>query len=182
MSVQAAMLRGVNLGSRKVVMSELRTLCQTACGGAAKTLLASGNVVVDAKLTGEKLEKNLEAAIAKGLGLKTDVFVRNGAELDAAIAANPFTEFAKKDPSRLQIFFLGEQPSATEKQAIEAGQAGSEAARVVGREVFVTFPDGIARSKWKLKTKAASTARNWNTVTKLAALMREIEKGARQSE
>ena len=41
----------------------------------------------------------------------------------------------------------------------------------------MTYPQGIGRSKWKLKLKGTVTARNWNTVTKLAAMAQEMEKG-----
>jgi uncharacterized protein (DUF1697 family) len=178
MSVKIALLRGVNLGSRQVVMSELRAVCEKAGCEGVRTLLASGNVVLKAKFESEALEKMLERAIEKDLGLKTDVFARSVAEMEGVIDSNPFSRFAKERPNHLQVLFLRKKPSAAEKKAIEAPQEGEETARVVGREIFVTYPQGIGRSKWKLKLKAGPvTARNWNTVTKLAALAAEMEKG-----
>ena len=59
MSVQIALLRGVNLGSRQVVMGELRAACEKAGCEGVRTLLASGNVVLKAKSEGEALEKML---------------------------------------------------------------------------------------------------------------------------
>jgi uncharacterized protein (DUF1697 family) len=174
MKMQIALLRGVNLGSRKVVMSELRAVCEAAGCSEARTLLASGNVVVNAKLAGEKLERKLEEAIAAQLGLETDVFVRAAAELEDVVAANPFADFARKDPSHLQVYFLREAPGAAERKAVEAPQEGPEEASVAGRQVYVTFPEGIGRSKWKLKLKQSSTARNWNTVVKLAGMANEM--------
>ncbi len=85
MSLQVALLRGVNLGKRKVVMSELRALCEGAGFSDVRTLLASGNVVLDAKLKGAKLEAKLEALFLEGLGFKTDVYVRDRAELAKVI-------------------------------------------------------------------------------------------------
>ena len=89
------MLRGVNLGGRKVIMSELRELCEAAGFTDVKTLLASGNLVVNAKLSGAKLEAKLEKVIVDGLKMKSDVFVRDLAQLEAIIAANPFKAFTK---------------------------------------------------------------------------------------
>ena len=167
MSLQAALLRGVNLGSRKVIMTELKAVCEGAGCTDVKTLLASGNVVLNAKVKGEALEKKLEAAILKGLGLKTDVFVRNHAELEAIIAANPFKAFAKKDPGHFVVCFLRTPPSAAERAAMEAN-SGPEEVKPGKDCLYITYPDGQARSK--LKLPKLGTSRNWNTVTKLAAL------------
>ena len=81
MSRQVALLRGVNLGGRKVVMSELRAACERAGFTDVETLIASGNLVLGSKLKGEKLEKKLEAVILEELSLKTDVHVRDAAQL-----------------------------------------------------------------------------------------------------
>jgi uncharacterized protein (DUF1697 family) len=165
---QVALLRGVNLGRRQVVMSELRRVCEEAGCREVRTFIASGNVVLQSERAGVQLERELEDAIARGLGLDTDVFVRSAREMAAVVAANPFPAFAARDPARFVVFFLKERPTAAVKKALEAPQGGPEQQRVVGREVFVTYPEGQARSK--LKLKALGTARNWNTVTKLARL------------
>ncbi|HVY83882.1 MAG TPA: DUF1697 domain-containing protein, partial [Caulobacterales bacterium] len=120
------MLRGVNLGKRKVIMTELKAVCEGAGCADVKTLLASGNVVLNAKLKGEALEKKLEAEILKGLGLKTDVFVRTHAELEAIIVANPFKAFAKKDPSHFVVYFLRAALSAADKAAMATNQGSEE--------------------------------------------------------
>lgn len=172
MSAQIALLRGVNLNGRKVVMSELRALCEGAGFTNVRTLMASGNLVLDAKITGAKLEAKLEALILDGFGMKTEVFVRSADEMDAVIAANPFPAFAKKDPSHLLIVFQREALKAADKKAVAAAVADAvEDAAIVGREVFVTYPKGIHDSKLKLPVPGG-TGRNWNTVNKLAALAR----------
>jgi uncharacterized protein (DUF1697 family) len=165
---QVALLRGVNLGTRQVVMSELKRVCEGAGCRDVRTLIASGNVVLTSSLSGEQLERKLERAVAKALGLDTAVFVRTAGEMAAVMTANPFPEFAARDPARFVVFFLKTTPSAAEKKVLEATQGGPEQQRVVGREVYVIYPEGQARSR--LKLKALGTARNWNTVTKLAAL------------
>jgi uncharacterized protein (DUF1697 family) len=53
---------------------------------------------------------------------------------------------------------------------------GGERARVVGREAFIVYPDGIANSRLigaalDKALGARGTGRNWNTVVKLAALV-----------
>jgi uncharacterized protein (DUF1697 family) len=162
------MLRGVNLGGRKVVMSELREVCEQAGFTDVRTLIASGNLVLGSKLAGERLEKKLEAVILEGLGLKTDVYVRTGAELEAIIAANPFKAFAKSDPSFLVVYFMRAAASAAEREAIEKTAFTGEEMKQGKGCLYLKFPNGQGPSK--LKLPKLGTARNWNTVTKLAAM------------
>jgi uncharacterized protein (DUF1697 family) len=167
---QAAMLRGVNLGKRQVKMAALRALVEGAGYGDVATLLASGNLVLDAKEKGAKLEAALEALILDGLGLKSDVFVRTGAELEAVIAANPFKAFAKASPSFMVVTFMRAKASKAELEAMEkTALIGEEIAQGKGC-LYIKFPEGQGPSK--LKTPKLATARNWNTVTKLAAMVR----------
>ncbi|GAM99693.1 hypothetical protein U91I_03348 [alpha proteobacterium U9-1i] len=168
MSLQAALLRGVNLGKRKVVMSELRALIEAAGFSDVRTLLASGNVVLNAKEKAAKLEAKLEKLFAEGLGFKTDVYVRDHGELAKVIDANPFTAFAKAQPSFMVAFFMRENPSAALVKALNA-QAGPEEIAAGPRCLYIKFSNGQGPSKLKLPT--SGTARNWNTVGKLAAML-----------
>lgn len=167
---QAALLRGVNLGGRKVVMAELRKVCEAAGFGDVKTLIASGNIVLDAKLTGGKLEAKLEKVILDGLGLKTDVFVRDADQIDAILAANPFKPFAKTNPNFLVVNFMRGSASKAEMDAMEKTALTGEEVKQ-GRDcLYIKFPEGQGVSK--LKMPKLGTARNWNTVEKLAAMLR----------
>jgi uncharacterized protein (DUF1697 family) len=166
-SLQVALLRGVNLSGRKVVMAELRAACEAAGFSDVRTLLASGNLVLGAKLKGEKLERKLESVIAEALGLKTDVYVRDAGEMAAIVAANPFAAFAKKDPSHLVVYFMRARASAAETAALKASAKREEMKQ--GKDcLYIIFPDGIGESK--LKLPKLGTARNWNSVVKLAAM------------
>ena len=168
MSRQIALLRGVNLGGRKVVMSQLRAACEQAGFACVETLIASGNLVLASKLKDDKLEKKLEAVILEGLGLKTDVFARTGPELKAIIAANPFKAFAKTNPNFLVVYFMRAKASAAEMEAMEKTALTGEEVRQGRGCLYIKFPKGQGVSK--LKTPKLGTARNWNTVTKLAAM------------
>lgn len=166
---QVALLRGVNLGGRKVVMSELRALCEGTGFTDVSTLLASGNIALNARLRAAKLEAQLEKLILDGLGLKTDVFVRDAKQLDAIIAANPFKAEAGRRPNLVVVHFMRVAMSAAEKTAI-AANAGPERVKAGNGCLYVWYPDGQGRSR--LKLPRLGTARNWSTVTKLAAMAR----------
>jgi len=171
MPLQAALLRGVNLGKRRVIMSELREVCEAAGFTEVRTLLASGNLVLNAKEKGAKLEAKLEKVILDGLGLKCDVFVRDADQLDAIIAANPFKAWAKTNSTFLVVHFMRTAANKTELEAMAKTSSTGEEIRQGKDCLYIKFPQGQGPSK--LKTPKLATARNWNTVTKLAAMLRD---------
>lgn len=170
MPLQVALLRGVNLGKRKVVMSELRAVCETAGFTDVRTLVASGNLVLQSRLTSAKLETKLEKVILEDLGLKTDVFVRNATQFEAIIAANPFKAFAKTDSNFLVVNFMRVPATSAEMEAMKKTALTGEEIRQGKDCLYIKFPKGQGPSK--LKMPKLGTARNWNTVTKLAAMVR----------
>ena len=177
MGVYIGLLRAVNLGAHnKIAMSDLRDLVTGLGMQDAQSLLQSGNLVFrsDAPTTA-KLEELLQEAAAKRLGLKTDFFVRSVRDWKAIVAANPFPAEAKRDPSHLLVMFLKEAPARAAVTALQQAISGREVVRARGREAYITYPDGIGRSRLttSLIEKALGTrgtGRNWNTVVKLGAL------------
>ena len=87
-----AVLRAINLGAHnRIAMADLRDMCGKIDLEDAKTLLVSGNLVFESRLgSSEKLERLLEGASTKHLGVTTDYFVRSAREWQAIIDANPF--------------------------------------------------------------------------------------------
>ncbi len=165
---QVALLRGVNLGGRKVVMADLRAACEGAGFTDVETLIASGNLVLGSKLKAGKLEAKLESVILEELGLKTDVYVRTAPELEAIIAGNPFKAFAKEKPNFLVVYFMRAAATKAELEAMAKTALFGEEVRQGDGCLYVKFPEGQGVSK--LKMPKLGTARNWNTVTKLAAM------------
>jgi len=170
MPLQVALLRGVNLGKRQVVMSELRAAVEAGGYSGVRTLIASGNLILNAKQKGAKLETALEKLILDALKLKTDVFVRDAAEIDAVIAANPFKAFTKATPTFMVVNFMREAASAAELEAMKKTALTGEEIKQGERCLYIKFPNRQGPSK--LKLPKLGTARNWNTVLKLAAAAR----------
>ena len=84
-----ALLRAVNVGGRKVTMAELKKAAAKLGYENPRTLIASGNLVFDAKKTAPaKLEAALEAMIEKTFGLFSEVMVRDPAQWAATIKAS----------------------------------------------------------------------------------------------
>ena len=164
-----ALLRGINVGGNKMIaMSDLRERAERLGLRDARTLLQSGNLV----FRSNKSPAQLEALLEKELGDVT-VFVRTAAEWAAMIAANPFPNEAKNDPAHLIVMALKKPADAS-----ALVMPGREVARGSGREIYIVYPDGQGTSKLtnaviEKKLGTRGTARNWNTVMKLAALTKD---------
>ena len=167
--LQAALLRGVNLGKRQVIMSELREVCECAGFTEVRTLLASGNLILNSKLTGAKLEAKLESVILDGLGLKADVFVRDADQLDAIMAGNPFKAFTKTNATFMVVNFMRGPASKAELETMAKTALTDEEIKQGKDCLYIKFPNGQGPSK--LKLPKLGSARNWNTVSKLAAAL-----------
>ena len=177
MSPHIALLRAVNVGGRKVLKDDLLGLAKDLGFDDAKTLLASGNLVLWGKGGADAdIEKRLEDGLEKRMGLRTDFMVRSTVELKAIIAANPFPDLVKARPSHLVVNFLKHPIPAGDIAVLRAAITGRERVEGGGKQLYVDFIDGIGESMldrdWK-KTKKApvGTVRNWNTVMKLAAMV-----------
>lgn len=170
------LLRAVNLpGLNKISMSDLRDVLIALGLRDARTLLQSGNVVFRTDIAAAKLEGLLLDAASKRLGVKIDFFVRTAKEWKGIVAANPFQDEARHDPSHLVVMVLKDAPEAEAVTALRKAIKGREVVRAKGREAYITYPDGIGRSRLttaliEQKLGTRGTARNWNTVLKLAAL------------
>ena len=161
-----ALLRAVNVGGTgKLPMTELRGLCERLGFGRVRTYIASGNVVFEASCDEAGVQTRLATALHEYAGKPIGVVIRTGAELEAVIAANPHPECA---PNLVHVAFLDRAPASD----LLAGVSGRIAEEITAgaREVYIHYPQGQGASKMKLPALAAGTARNMNTVIKLAEL------------
>lgn len=172
MATVVALIRGINVGAHKrLAMGELRELLGELGYENPRTLLQSGNVVVDTKDKPDKVARDLERAIAKRFGYDVDVIARTAAQISAVVKANPL-ETVAKDPKKHMVAFLAEKPKAS---ALPKEDFSPEAFALKGTELYVWCPDGLrecklmkALSEKNLGVRA--TVRNWSTVTKVDEL------------
>jgi uncharacterized protein (DUF1697 family) len=154
-------------------MPRLRKLLGARGHGNVRTHLRSGNVVLDSPLGEAEVAADLSAAIEEEFGFAVPVVVRTAAELGAVVTGDPFATVAT-DPARYLVTFLPEPPAPDRVDALPPVEGGGEYL-VRGRELYLWLPDGIQNTplaswKWDRLLGVPGTARNWNTVTKLAQL------------
>ena len=178
--LRIALLRAVNVGGTgKLSMAALRAFAEGLGLANVVTLLQSGNLVFASDTKPLDLEHLLEREAEKRLHLKTDFFVRAAKEWQTIVAQNPFPAEAKREPARFALMPLRTAPAADQVKALEAAITGPERIGVVGRTLYAIYPERMGQSRLtnrviETKLDTRCTARNWNTVLKLAAL---AEKG-----
>jgi uncharacterized protein (DUF1697 family) len=166
MTTYVALLRAVNVGGTGALpMRDLKRLCERAGFQNVRTYIASGNVVFDAFEAEAEVKSTLKTALLAYAGKPIGTAVRSSGDIAAVLAANPFPDAA---PSRVVAIFLD---AAAPPDALErvVGLQG-EALRLGLREIYVHYGAGMARSKLRIPAAAAGTARNMNTVARLAAM------------
>jgi uncharacterized protein (DUF1697 family) len=148
-------------------MTDLNHLCCTAGLQKVQTYIASGNVVFDTKKTASAVKAALEASLQRYSGKPVGVVIRTGAEMAAVLENNPF---ADAPANRTVAIFLDAAPPRDALDHI-TGRDDEEVA-LGRREIYVRYGESMARSKLKIPAAAQGTARNMNTVAKLAAMAR----------
>ncbi|RKN38315.1 DUF1697 domain-containing protein [Streptomyces hoynatensis] len=170
-----ALLRGVNVGGRRMPMAALREVLTGLGHRGVRTWLQSGNAVFTAPAGGrDLLTAELQDALAARFGFRVDCLLLSAAELAATAARCPFPADAL-DPAKLSVVFLGGPAGAHPLHAAEAAAYAPDEFRLGEREIFAYFPGGMGRSRLGALLATSppgllATARNWRTVRALLDL------------
>ena len=163
-------LRAVNVGGTgKLPMAELRRICIECGFEQVKTYIASGNVALASALTPSEIAAKLEQALQGYAGKPVGVFVRSALELERIVADNPF---ADAKGNQVTAILLNSDPAQMLGQGIK-GQTDEEVIAGQGA-LYVHYPSGMGRSKLRILGAEHGTARNINTMVKMAGLVRPI--------
>ena len=170
------LFRGMNTGGVRAPVAEQRAMAQAMGLKAPRTLLASGNLVVEGDRDPVSLEAEVEAAMLERFGLKIAAMVRTDAQWADLVAANPFPVEAAAEPSRLLVMVMKDRPLIQGVDTVRGFAVGDEQLIETPHALWFWHPDGIGRSKMAEKASQVrllgmGTARNWNTVLKLAEMV-----------
>lgn len=170
MTAYAALLRAVNVGGTgKLPMTILAAMCRDAGFDQVKTYIASGNVVFASRDDEDQVRLELEKRVEAYFGKSVGVLIRTSTEIADVLQRNPF---ADRPGNRALALFVDGKLSAEHLDQVTGRQ---EEELVLGkREIFISYGDGMADSKLKIPVAKAGTARNMNTIAKLAAISAAI--------
>ncbi|MFC3750103.1 DUF1697 domain-containing protein [Paenibacillus sp. GCM10012306] len=179
MPTYVALLRGINVGGNKIIkMQDLKAMFQSLGYENVRTYIQSGNVVFESSETSySAVGKDIEQQIETVFGFEVSVIIRTQEELERVIADNPFDLSEPEDFKRLYVSFLAAEPSAEALEKLLPYGDGPDKIRFVGREMYTLYEISVSKSElFKVPVDKILgmpiTARNWNTVNKLAALCR----------
>lgn len=171
------LLRGINVGrAKRIATADLRALLTDLGYSAVRTYLNSGNAV----LTGEDADPaehaaRIEAGVRDRFGMEVRCAVLTADELRAIVDGHPFAGVADNGSRMMAYVYL--RPV---DPALVAGHPpvpqDPDRARVGDRALYQWCPDGLMAApdvgpylREHLRTEV--TARNWNTIAKLAELV-----------
>jgi uncharacterized protein (DUF1697 family) len=159
-----ALFRAINAGIT-LQMSDLRRVAAELGLANPRTYIASGNLLFDGDRPDAEVKPLLETRLTEHTGKPVTLTLRTAEELAAAAAANPFPNASG---NRVYATFLDEPPPASaltnhKHRTVEEIALGP-------REIYVHYPEGMGRSRLVIPAASTGTARNMNTVAKLAEL------------
>jgi uncharacterized protein (DUF1697 family) len=132
-----AFLRAINVGGHTVKMEALRSIFESLGFSNVETFIASGNVIFESKLKGDKtLEDKIEKKLKEILGYEVIVFVRTDAEV-AAIAAYKAFKKSELDAARaFNVAFLSGPLDASSKKKLMTLKTDIDDFHAHGREIY----------------------------------------------
>ena len=167
MTSYAALVRAVNVsGTGKLPNADLKAMGE-ACGfTSVRTYINSGNLLFVSELDEPAVRERICSRIDGFFGRQVPVHVRSAGEMAAVAAANPFNDDL---PSRVMAYFVDGKPSHALIE--EARDINGERLAPGPRVVFVSYGSGIRTSRLKIPTIRKGTARNMNSVARMAELL-----------
>jgi uncharacterized protein (DUF1697 family) len=168
-----ALLRGINVGGKnRILMAELRTMFESLGHREVRTFIQSGNVIF--RSDSIVRSDDLETAITTRFDIVTRIIIRTAQQMATAVHRDPFPG---ADLTRLHVGFLSQEPANDAVAGLELEQFAPNQAYVVGSDVYLYLPSGMARNKLPTyvdrRLKSSMTVRHWNTVNGLHALTSE---------
>jgi uncharacterized protein (DUF1697 family) len=164
-TVYVAMLRAVNVGGTgKLLMAELKAMCDDAGFYCARTVLASGNAVFASHGIEADVRSALAARLERRAGRPVAVLVRTAEEVRGVLKRNPFADAA----GDRTVALFTDLPCPDDPLEGATGLGCEQLATGV-RELYIHYPRGQADARLRVPAMRDGTARNMNTVGRLAA-------------
>lgn len=171
MTRYAAFLRGVNVGGVNLKMAEVAAALGSAGFGDVRTILASGNVVLDSNGSTATVRTQAEAALRSAFGYEAWVLVY---DLDRVRSIADRFPFEPEVEGRHSYVTFVSDPAVLDELAALAGHAGPDEKIAHGDSVLYwqvpkasTLDSTIGKTMGKKRYKSSTTTRNLRTLEKV---------------
>jgi uncharacterized protein (DUF1697 family) len=171
LTAYVALIRAVNVTGTGMLPKEVLKAMGEACGfESVRTFINSGNLLFRSKLGEAEVKKRIGQQVADYFGKPVQVYVRSAKEMAEATARNPFSD---DKPSSVMAHFIDEKP--VKAMLDEARDVAGERMALGPRLIYVSYGEGIGKTKLKLPAVKQGTARNMNSVARMAELLAGME-------
>jgi uncharacterized protein (DUF1697 family) len=173
------LLRGINVGGNNIVpMKQLTSMLNILGCENVKTYIQSGNVLLHhSQPDGETLTQKIAMQMQLTFGFEPKILLLTLEQFQQAASNNPFV-LAQAEPKTLHLFFLSNPVIKLNVEKLNSFKKINEDFKLINQVFYLHAPDGIGRSKLAEKVESIltvpTTARNWNTVSKLLSLANQI--------
>ena len=173
-----ALFRGINVGNAKrIAMADLRKVLESLGYEDVETLLNSGNAVFDGAREPEaKHAQRIREVVLNKLKVDALVVVKSAKDIAAAIAGNKLGK-AATNPSLLLVALTNDSKGWKVLESLAAAPGMADVVHLGKHALYAWCPEGTLKSKAgvALLTKLADsgTTRNWATLEKIHAILRE---------
>ena len=171
-----AFLRGINVGGHhKITMLDLKKMFEKMGMSDVQTVLASGNVLFKSKKTVPKMvQMKVEESLKSSLGYPVTVIIRTQEQIYDLVRNAPFSAIKTDADTRLYVSFLSTPPTTSVR--INSGYfdiistSDTEVCSVLQLNQKMGSTDGMNILEKHFGREI--TTRNWNTVVKIANLLK----------
>jgi uncharacterized protein (DUF1697 family) len=172
------LFRGVG-GATQLPTAPLRAALAEAGFGNVATYINSGNAVLTSDFPEEEVVATVAGLCAARFGFHKDIHARTHAEWADIIARNPSPD-ATAAPTTLHAAVLEEEPDPARIEALQALAQDGERLAILDRVAYLHTPNGFGTSRLAARFDKGlgvpNTARNWNTVLRLLALVEAADR------
>jgi uncharacterized protein (DUF1697 family) len=171
MTNYAAFLRGVNVGGVNLKMADVATALTDAGFTAVKTVLASGNVVLQSSAGAASVRKKAEAALRERFGYAAWVLVYDIDTVRDVVDAYPFER--EVDGFQSYVTFVADAAVLDELAALGEAAGPHEKISRGNGVLYWQVPKGstldstIGKTMGKPRYKSSTTTRNLRTLAKV---------------
>ena len=170
----AVFLRGVNVGGVNLKMAEVATALTDAGFSAVRTILASGNVLLESSAKAATVRKKTEATLRETFGYDAWVLAYDVDAVRTIVDAYPFEPEVDGYQSYVTFVASPDGAAVLDELAALAEQAGADEKISRGDGVVYwqvpkgsTLDSTIGKTMGKPRYKSSTTTRNLRTLAKL---------------
>jgi len=172
-TVYLLLFRGVG-GKTQLPVKALREKLSEAGFENVATYINSGNAIVRSRWSRKKVIETAADLCLEHFGFDKAIFAPTLEEWGELIARNPFPQAAQSAPVTVHAALLESTPRAENIERLQGCLIGGEGFEVIDGVAYLHTPHGFGKSKLTERFDkwigVTNTARNWNTVLKLAEL------------